>query len=677
MIIGIYPQLLQPFLSITCGLRYSDVIIIDTDSMTSQLLAFQASLLDEDRVLKVADDTCIALDELAFSDTTGTRWGEDQAPMATTRSAPEDPVQASLEPQPIMNSVMVVSKHGPPMDDTAAVQAVANACLVDADEDDEDYADHSPATAAEADNDSMSEDEPDLTPKPGSTTQEKEDDLTVKRTATPLNEYTENQTILYGGFSSLFFCGTGLLTKGHLTTSNVSHLLNHFTNVFADDDRFIFLLFNQLQRRQAALDVSVKIKNNPKAFREFSKVVQDEGFLDLCRQALARAKGKAEKALLKKVAPFLKFLGKQVNTLCVPRLPCQTPTQHFSHPHHANKQVPFSPQERKQSTSNLYAIVQRYGIVSSFLTLSFDDTHNPLVMRLSVPSHDNTTFPATPDGFLRHLTAKNASMPYGREGKTMDLTEYGLHHRIARAAVSATRVFLRMMQNVSHHLLGKPLQNHTRATSARQAGVLGNMTAMGGCIEAQGRGTLHAHLLLCGLLGPDILQACAAYPQLRDAVIEWIDTVFVGHVELRAHLLGLVRRLHDFPRQHLSYQPIPVPFTPEWEKRHATNMNNTQFHGHRKTCTKGPFGESGCRLAKPSECLDDTCCVHIVPIFKSDEKTIETVIASTDLPHEKHKHRKDRNRLKEPLPAVDGRPLVWENKRPDVTPTPAMAPTDH
>jgi hypothetical protein len=177
-------------------------------------------------------------------------------------------------------------------------------------------------------------------------------------------------------------------------------------------------------------------------------------------------------------------------------------------------QVPFSPQERLQSVSKMYSVAQRYGAMGQFLTISFDDAHNPLVLRASVPSLDNTSFPAVPGDFMETLHSLGGLSPPALGPAGIELGNMAMHQRVAKNPVAATMVFLRKMKHVCHTLLGKPLDSKTKTSPVLKAGILGGtMTAMAGCIETQGRGTLHAHMLLCGLLGPDVIQACALHPR--------------------------------------------------------------------------------------------------------------------------------------------------------------------
>eukprot|EP00952_Eustigmatos_sp_NYUAD-ZCMA_P008850 36716-Eustigmatos_ZCMA.PRE.1 len=56
------------------------------------------------------------------------------------------------------------------------------------------------------------------------------------------------------------------------------------------------------------------------------------------------------------------------------------------------------------------------------------------------------------------------SAPYPGTVKTMDLDEYSVHKRVADSPAAAANIFLRMMENMCEHLLGKELECHHRST---------------------------------------------------------------------------------------------------------------------------------------------------------------------------------------------------------------------
>jgi hypothetical protein len=84
-----------------------------------------------------------------------------------------------------------------------------------------------------------------------------------KRSSTPLNEFSENATILYGSFWDLFPLRSGLRHDGPLHPTQRRHLLTQFHNSFAQCSTFLFLLANQIQRHAAAQGVALRVQADP------------------------------------------------------------------------------------------------------------------------------------------------------------------------------------------------------------------------------------------------------------------------------------------------------------------------------------------------------------------------------------------------------------------------------
>ncbi len=56
-------------------------------------------------------------------------------------------------------------------------------------------------------------------------------------------------------------------------------MLRQFTNVFATEERFLYFLFNQMQRQAAALAVSATLRNREASLAEFDGILSDNAFL--------------------------------------------------------------------------------------------------------------------------------------------------------------------------------------------------------------------------------------------------------------------------------------------------------------------------------------------------------------------------------------------------------------
>ena len=66
--------------------------------------------------------------------------------------------------------------------------------------------------------------------------------IQANRTSTvPVNEFTENDQLLYGSFPHVFPFGLGLPTSGSLTTRHTRHLLMQFQGQFSEPVSILFI----------------------------------------------------------------------------------------------------------------------------------------------------------------------------------------------------------------------------------------------------------------------------------------------------------------------------------------------------------------------------------------------------------------------------------------------------
>ena len=129
----------------------------------------------------------------------------------------------------------------------------------------------------------------------------------------PLNEYTQNAELLYGAFWYLFPLRSGLQRCGPVATQDSRHMFMQFHNRFAQQQHFLFLMANQVQRHAVARGVGLRVKTDPWSFTAFAEMVADA---DEYRLKLHRATedptNKEARELLKHVMRFIASAGKAV-----------------------------------------------------------------------------------------------------------------------------------------------------------------------------------------------------------------------------------------------------------------------------------------------------------------------------------------------------------------------------
>eukprot|EP00959_Pyramimonas_sp_CCMP1952_P123865 2589541-Pyramimonas_sp.AAC.1 len=126
-----------------------------------------------------------------------------------------------------------------------------------------------------------------------------------------MNEFTNNDDILYGAFWYLFPLRQGLRSKGSVNFHDSRHLLTQFHNAFAQQPSFLFLLANQIQRHAAAKGVGLRVKTDPDSFQAFASMMADkDAYMERVRAAKEDPTSKGARDLLKQVMRFTATAGK-------------------------------------------------------------------------------------------------------------------------------------------------------------------------------------------------------------------------------------------------------------------------------------------------------------------------------------------------------------------------------
>ena len=180
----------------------------------------------------------------------------------------------------------------------------------------------------------------------------------------------------YSGFPSLFLLGTGLRRHGSISIGDCRHMLMQFSCNFATCPRFIFSLFDQLQRHAAAQSVAAKFKTNTESLKRLKEWVADAHFLSELKDAAKKPDSAKSRSMAKMISPHV---------------------QTFS------RAVPFSPAQRRGGIQKLYAMTQHFGMPGIFVTFAPDFQNGVLNLRLSIPSTNNFNLPASEDGIVDAL----------------------------------------------------------------------------------------------------------------------------------------------------------------------------------------------------------------------------------------------------------------------------------
>jgi hypothetical protein len=248
----------------------------------------------------------------------------------------------------------------------------------------------------------------------------------------PMNEFTENDKIMRHSFPLLFLLGKGVPQVGGINAKWRNHTLNQYSNKFASDKSYQFLLMDQMQRHESARVVSKKIKNNPVSMQKAAEMIASSEFQENLIEPIANPGGDVAKATLRSVSSIMVGMGKS---------------------------VPFTAAERADVITTMYALMQRFGLSSSFLTMSPDDTNDIIMLRLCYASTSNSTFPAQSE--IDYATGKKTFKDVLDENFTENPSQQNLRlpitpvqkNMIAAMNPVATATFYIFLQKISFEKL--------------------------------------------------------------------------------------------------------------------------------------------------------------------------------------------------------------------------------
>lgn len=392
----------------------------------------------------------------------------------------------------------------------------------------------------------------------------------VGRDSIPINEFENNNTLFMASFPFLFLHSRGVPGNSSLSDNFVQFLLHHYSNRFSQNHRFLFTLFNQLQRHQACKQVSTLVKSNHASIEQFKSIALQPEFKETLRQHINKPNTREAKQ-------FVESLLK-----CI---------------HVAGSKVPYSPVQQSHHLSEMYAMVQFFGTPTWFLTLSPSDIDSPLTVRLCFKS--NST--------LDNEQVTEALNNYGQRAKL-----------VAENPVHAAEVFFKMLEEVFSCLMQlKPdhtiRKSHSPVTS-RTLGIFGIPVAYYGVIETQGRGSLHAHLCLWASIRPSLLNSIAHRKELVQRATKLLESIVTASLPSEVYQEGKRRRKEGVPAERFALKMCP---TPKQDKAafiariHAIAEAVQTHFKHNIACHKGKTGKIHCRFRMPRGLFDETRPIQI------------------------------------------------------------------
>ena len=139
--------------------------------------------------------------------------------------------------------------------------------------------------------------------------------MQLPRSSDAINEFSDNDTALYGVFWYEFLLCKGLGTAGSVDLASRRHLLLQYTGQFARNQECIFLLANQTQRHMYARAVNAQVKSNERAIDGFKQLIHDDAFFPDLEKGITNPRGKEAARVLHRIQP-LWFMQRKGSIFC-------------------------------------------------------------------------------------------------------------------------------------------------------------------------------------------------------------------------------------------------------------------------------------------------------------------------------------------------------------------------
>lgn len=304
--------------------------------------------------------------------------------------------------------------------------------------------------------------------------------LQIPHGPNPVNEFS-NPELFPSLYPTLFPYGLGGVEDRKRSTKlslkrHVKHLLSLSDRRFQEHHSFLFTAFNILQRRAVLLHSSLKIKRA--RFRGFA-------------QELANVSEDAVARVCARIAEKVPLSGLDAEERKVLKLMDEVQL--------VSRNVPGTSAARLAMRNELRALMVTHGTPHFYITINPADLYNPIVKLLSGAAID-----------VDRLLPEQVPDPWQQS------------ILVARNPVAAAKFFHTYIRSFI-----KTLLRHSPGDPEPSEGVLGVTKAYYGCVEAQGRGTLHCHMVVWveGGLNPSQLQERLQSddPEFGQRLISFLD----------------------------------------------------------------------------------------------------------------------------------------------------------
>ena len=192
-----------------------------------------------------------------------------------------------------------------------------------------------------------------------------EEPLQQRRGQDPLDDYDGAAAAILSGWWSLLPLARGVAKKPFERVP-LRALFLYFDNRFARDQALLYHCANTKMRHDVNKAVGAKVKSNGEAFRQFTELVADPGFLAQLEEAQKNPKGRDARQVLKRVVGFVNLAAKSVG---------------------------WGTRERAAEMTKLMADHRNEGAGAIFYSIAPDDVHSMMSIRYAEPFVGYGQFP--------------------------------------------------------------------------------------------------------------------------------------------------------------------------------------------------------------------------------------------------------------------------------------------
>lgn len=325
----------------------------------------------------------------------------------------------------------------------------------------------------------------------------------IRRGSTFINEYARidpdtmertdggpsDPNHLLGAFPALFPYGKGgFEVHRELPVSYENHAkwaLQFADKRFRYDHHFIYQVFGVIQKRQVCRSASLQVKRS-------TFVKQQDLFLKLRASDLTRASAE-ETRKVPFTNPAVKALRGHVTAV--------------------RSKVQGTDESRLSMRSQIWSTNLIKNLPSIWMTINPADTHDPIAQVLTGADINLDDFVST--------------MAADANGRAVN---------IARDPYAAAEFFQVIIHAIIEELMGITVhKKHSRIQ--RTDGIFGRVSAYIGTVEAQGRGTLHLHMMvwLEGSMTEDAVKDALRSETFRNRIKKFIERNFKADLDGKAH----------------------------------------------------------------------------------------------------------------------------------------------